>query len=121
MNVCGGYHFVLYFAVHGLCCLRPVLVFRIKWASPLVGCSDLAEICCVCRFIPRRSMVVVDQAVYGSVSKCLNLPDYEGSVSGSLRCFLRVLGGGGLAVVWPRAFPLSSCHRGSFGQSPCYC
>ncbi|KAG5395048.1 hypothetical protein IGI04_025011, partial [Brassica rapa subsp. trilocularis] len=41
----------------------------------------------------------LNQAVSGSVSKCLNLPDYEGSVSGSLRCFFRVLGGGGLAVV----------------------
>ncbi|KAF3588042.1 hypothetical protein F2Q69_00029747 [Brassica cretica] len=41
----------------------------------------------------------LDQAVSGSVSKILYSPDYEGSVTGSLRCFLRVLGGGGLAVV----------------------
>ncbi|KAG5388848.1 hypothetical protein IGI04_030389, partial [Brassica rapa subsp. trilocularis] len=81
---------------------------------------DRAEICCVGRFIPRRSMVVVDQAVSGSVKKILYLPDYEGSVTGSLRCFLRVLGGGGLAVVWPRAFPLNTCHRDPFGQFPCY-
>ncbi|KAJ4912615.1 Uncharacterized protein Rs2_07236 [Raphanus sativus] len=56
------------------------------------------------------SMFVVVQAVSGSVSKVLYLPDYEDSVIGSLRCFLRVLGGGGLVVVWPRAFPLSRCH-----------
>ncbi|KAF3503737.1 hypothetical protein F2Q69_00044517 [Brassica cretica] len=41
----------------------------------------------------------LDQAISGSVSKILYLPDYEGSVIGSLRCFLRVLGRGGLAVV----------------------
>ena len=71
---------------------------------------DLAEICCWCRFIPRLSMIVVDQAASRSVSKNLYLPVYEVLVGGSLRCFLRVLGGGVLAVVWPRAFPLSSCH-----------
>ncbi|KAF2576748.1 hypothetical protein F2Q70_00005865 [Brassica cretica] len=97
-----------------------VLVFRIRWASLLVVCSDRAKICCVCHFIPRRSMVVVDQAISRSVSKIIYFPDYEGSVIGSLRCFLRVLGRGGLAVVWPRAFPLSICYRGPFGQSPCY-
>ena len=77
-------------------------------------------VCCVGRFIPRRSMVVVDQAVSGSVRKILSLPDYEGSVTGSLRCFLRVLGGGGLAVIGPRAFSLNTCHRDPFGQFPCY-
>ncbi|KAL0647488.1 hypothetical protein Bca4012_045779 [Brassica carinata] len=53
-----------------------------------------------------RSMVVVDQVVSGNVSKILCLSDYEGSATGSLWCFLRVLGGGGLAVVWPRPFPV---------------
>ena len=56
-------------------------------------------------------MVVVDQVVSGNVSKILCLSDYEGSATGSLWCFLRVLGGGGLAVVWPRPFPVSTCQR----------
>ncbi|KAF3569012.1 hypothetical protein DY000_02018515 [Brassica cretica] len=62
-----------------------------------------------------RSMVVVDQVVSGNVSKILCLSDYEGSATGSLWCFLRVLGGGGLAVVWPRPFPcpeISLCSAG---------
>lgn len=67
------------------------------------------------------SMFVVVQAVSGSVSKVLYLPDYEDSVIGSLRCFLRVLGGGGLVVVWPRAFPLSRCHWYFIGQISCFC
>ena len=46
-------------------------------------------------------MVVVDQAASGSVSKNLYLPVYEVLVGGSLRCFFRVLGGGGLAESIP--------------------
>ncbi|KAL0743705.1 hypothetical protein Bca4012_085218 [Brassica carinata] len=53
-------------------------------------------------------MVVVDQAASRSVSKNLYLLVYEVLVAGFLRCFLRVLGGGGLVVVWPRAFTLTA-------------
>ncbi|WZZ65880.1 hypothetical protein YC2023_077250 [Brassica napus] len=58
------------------------------------------------------STVVVDQAASWSVSKNFYLPVYEGLVVGSLRCFLRVLGGGGLAVVWPRCLGISLFSSG---------
>ncbi|KAG2281815.1 hypothetical protein Bca52824_053035 [Brassica carinata] len=57
-----------------------------------------------CGFIPRLSRVDEDPTAFGSSH--LNL-----LVTWFLRCFLVVLGGGGLAVVWPRAFTLNSCHR----------
>ncbi|WZZ70059.1 hypothetical protein YC2023_081429 [Brassica napus] len=36
---------------------------------------------------------------------------YEVLVVGSLKWFLRVLGGSGLAAIWPRIFPPSNCQR----------
>ncbi|KAG2282167.1 hypothetical protein Bca4012_050692 [Brassica carinata] len=57
-----------------------------------------------CGFIPRLSRVDEDPADFESSR--LNL-----LVAWFLRCFLIVLGGGGLAVVWPRTFTLNSCHR----------